>query len=535
MGWLISTVVGFAVIIIIIMFLNRFYVKPNSQTALIRTGFGGHKIVTNSGLIVMPFLHQLEKVNLKSHSLNISLIESKSVISKDFLRADLEISFYLRVGGSAEEILTAAQIYGNRLNRADELSDILFSKFANAVYCAASKFDFMTMLDKRDVLVSEVFSRLEAGFIKNGLVLEAISISHFDQTELNKLDPNNALTAIGLNKLSKIVSLNRQERIEVETKSEISIQQTQLDLTQQNLLIEQEKCYAKILHDEVLQKEEVRSKEKMEQLSLESKRKLQEIKISEDHKIEMIKIFNSQDARKQELEAILSVETEKSDNKIKLLKLKETEIDAQITLTNLETSQLLGEEESQTKKDLAREHREKQIALLRAEQASAVSAEQVASQANEMIKTAQAEAELENLAAHNLKMRLLAEAEGNAAIIASENTQSAALIAQKIIQNKLQVMPEIARQMMKPVEKIESIRINQISGIGNNTGTNGDENNQSTFDQALNSILGMSVSLPFMKKMGEQVGLDMDTSIATRMSDSASRSKNTPQKTRANT
>ena len=87
--------------------------------------------------------------------------------------------------------------------------------------------------------------------------------------------------------------------------------------------------------------------------------------------------------------------------------------------------------------------------------------------------------------------------------------------------HKLDRLPEIAAQMMKPVEKIDSIRINQIAGLGSNGGGGGGDG--SPFSQALESILGMSVQLPMMKKIGEEIGLDFDAPLAGRTADAAGR------------
>ena len=84
-------------------------------------------------------------------------------------------------------------------------------------------------------------------------------------------------------------------------------------------------------------------------------------------------------------------------------------------------------------------------------------------------------------------------------------------------------MPEIMTQMMKPVEKIDSIRINQVGGLGNNSselsGADG------AFGAAMDQILGMAVRLPAMKQMGEEIGLDFDANLAGRVADYTNRAK----------
>ena len=117
-----------------------------------------------------------------------------------------------------------------------------------------------------------------------------------------------------------------------------------------------------------------------------------------------------------------------------------------------------------------------------------------------------------------------AEAAGRAALNSAENTLSDAVIRLRLEERKLDKMPEIMTQMMKPVEKIDSIRINQISGPGN-VGSSGADGVDSAFGAAMDQILGMAVRLPAMKQMGEEIGMDFDVPTAGRTADYANRIK----------
>jgi flotillin len=121
--------------------------------------------------------------------------------------------------------------------------------------------------------------------------------------------------------------------------------------------------------------------------------------------------------------------------------------------------------------------------------------------------------------------RMEAEAKGRAAQISAENGLSDAVIAMRLEERKLDRLPEIMTQMMKPVEKIDSIRINQISGMGSGAGDGQTGGVDSAFGAAMDQILGMAVRLPAMKQMGEEIGLDFDPNIAGRTADYANRIK----------
>jgi flotillin len=81
--------------------------------------------------------------------------------------------------------------------------------------------------------------------------------------------------------------------------------------------------------------------------------------------------------------------------------------------------------------------------------------------------------------------------------------------------------------MVKPAEKIDSIRINQLTGMGPNQG-NG-QGNQAPVNQALDAILGMAVQLPALKKLGDEIGMTFDKGVAS-LSDSAADSVSKPPK-----
>ena len=95
----------------------------------------------------------------------------------------------------------------------------------------------------------------------------------------------------------------------------------------------------------------------------------------------------------------------------------------------------------------------------------------------------------------------------------------------RLEERKHDKMPEIMTQMMKPVEKIDSIRINQISGPGGGSGSSGGDGVDSAFGAAMDQILGMAVRLPAMKQMGEEIGLNFDVPTAGRTADYANRIK----------
>jgi uncharacterized membrane protein YqiK len=83
-------------------------------------------------------------------------------------------------------------------------------------------------------------------------------------------------------------------------------------------------------------------------------------------------------------------------------------------------------------------------------------------------------------------------------------------------------LPEIMSHMMRPIEKIDSIRINHVSGFGATNGAGNTAGGVSAGDggggkppvtQVMDSILGMALQLPALKSIGDQIGVDLSGSI----------------------
>ena len=100
--------------------------------------------------------------------------------------------------------------------------------------------------------------------------------------------------------------------------------------------------------------------------------------------------------------------------------------------------------------------------------------------------------------------------------LAAENSRSDSLMRLELERYRLEKMPEIVEQMMKPVEKIESIRIHQVSGLGGSqgpAGTAAEDGNRSPANQVLDSILGVALQLPALKSIGESIGYDFSAMV----------------------
>ena len=224
------------------------------------------------------------------------------------------------------------------------------------------------------------------------------------------------------------------------------------------------------------------------------------------------------------MHALLALEEARIANEIKLAQSRAKEAKAKAEAEEARAQVILAAESVQAQKERAVTQREKEIAKFTQERDIELEGARVKSDVSILLARAQADASARTATASAEKAAMEAEAAGRTALNNAENTLSDAVIRMRLEERKLDKMPEIMTQMMKPVEKIDSIRINQIGGMGGGASSGG-EGVDSAFGAAMDQILGMAVRLPAMKQMGEEIGLDFDAQTAGRTADYANRIK----------
>jgi len=154
--------------------------------------------------------------------------------------------------------------------------------------------------------------------------------------------------------------------------------------------------------------------------------------------------------------------------------------------------------------------------MIRAHEQAEVDETRVSSETGTLLAMAKAEAEATTTRAAAKRTELLARAEGEAALIASENSQSDDLIEMKLHMRKLEILPDVVESMVKPAEKIDSIRINHVSGFGNSGGGSGSDtsgSDKAVVNQVVDGVLSMALQLPAVKKLGEEIGINIGDGI----------------------
>jgi len=510
MIWFIVAILLLVLLILAIVFLNKFYRKATREVALIRTGAGGQLVVLDGGCISMPFLHKISEVNMKTTRLEIERQGPKSMITRDRLRVDATAEFYVRVQPTAEGVATAAQALAGKSFRAAELAETLEGKLVDALLAVAARYTMDELQDKRGEFSREVSEMLKDNLASNGLVLESVSMTRIDQTPFHALDENNAFNALGMRRLAEIIAVNKKERAAIEADAEVSVRQSHLDATKRKLVIEQEEEQATIDQQRHIETTRALSQAEVAEQQAAAELRREQARITREREVRTNEIERDRTLRALDVEATMATEKAVSDKAIALAAKKAEEARAIAKAEAARAEEAAAREAVETAREKAMAEREKQLALIRASEQADVDNVRVKSETGTILAMAQAEAKAMTDRAKAAKDRLIAEAEGTAAMVKSENAQSPELIRMKLDMARIQALPDMVGRMLKPAEKIESIRINNITGFGPTASNGGGEGGGgSSVNQVVDGVLSMALQLPAVKKLGEEVGINI--------------------------
>ena len=139
-GWIMMTI-GF------LLMLKKFFHTAKLNEALVRTGFGETR-VSFTGVLAIPTMHQLERLNLKTRKISYDFKELKCL---DGSLIQVQASFYLEVEKTAKSVLNIVRTLGVDQSVDDEgLKDLFKEKFTEAMSLACSQYSIDDLNSKRE-------------------------------------------------------------------------------------------------------------------------------------------------------------------------------------------------------------------------------------------------------------------------------------------------------------------------------------------------------------------------------------------------
>ncbi len=518
------------VLAVLIAVLNAYFQKAGHGFALIRTGFGKQRVVLDGGCLSLPFLHSTERISTSGIVLSIGCDGERMLMTGDHIPVDLVMEFVLRVRPDIEGVQRAAHMIGAMNLNSDDLLALFQGRFIDAMQAEISQHALTDLHHNRANLATAIHQRLDNSVEAVGLLLGSVALIRFDQGLLSVLDDNNALHVQGMRQVAEIVSENRKRRATIEANAEIAIRATTLAQTLDRVEFERQQQEAEIRLSETVSKLKAESEARSVAITEQEERRSAEARLQREQGVREAEIGRDLALRQCEIASLQEAEAAKIDSHMALSKKRAAEIKTDAALEISRGEVIRAENKVLAEKERLSAQRKLEQATLRAQEQHDVEAIACRSAAANLIEKADAEAKAAALQARATTVRMNANADGRSAVIAAENRMDEKVIRMKLEQQKIGVLPEVAEKMSKPLEKIESIRINHLGGAGLFGAGQGGDYPPSPITEAMQSILAMSVQLPALKKLGEEIGVDVDSGLATRASDAISRVRSSASK-----
>ncbi len=211
-------VIGFGVLALV----ARFYRQVEQGRALIVNASRTEPVVTFTGGFVWPVINKAETMDLSVKTIEIDRRGKEGLICNDNIRADINVTFFVRVNKTREDVLKVAQSLGcARASDHATLQELFTAKFAEALKTVGKHFNFEQLYTKRDAFKDKIIEVI--GQDLNGFILDDAAIDYLEQTPLEALDKDNIMDADGIRKITEITvqhnvqtnELRQKERMEM--------------------------------------------------------------------------------------------------------------------------------------------------------------------------------------------------------------------------------------------------------------------------------------------------------------------------------
>lgn len=451
-----SVAIGFIILVGIGVAVARFYRQVAQGQVLIVNTMKNEPKVAFTGSVVLPIINRAEVMDISLKTIEIDRRGKQGLICSDNIRADIKVSFFVRVNKTVEDVLKVAQSVGcARASDLHTLQELFEAKFSEGLKTVGKRLNFEDLYQERDLFKDQIVQVI--GKDLNGYMLEDAAIDYLEQTPIEMLDKENILDSQGIRKITELTTQQsvltneyRQTERKQITKQNVEADEAVFALERQRAeaAAKQKREIETIQAREWAEAERVKQEEHLkaelarikaeEEQQVNEQNKQRQVQVAEKNRERVVGIETEKVARDRALEAISrerSVELERI-GKEKALEVERKAI-ADVISTRIAVEKKVAAEEENIKqlRLVAEAQRNKEAAIIdaqaKAEQGviervrAAEAAEQVATH-EAKVKLIGVDAELE-AADKDTRARMRA-AEGTQAEVAAEGLAQARVL-----------------------------------------------------------------------------------------------------------
>lgn len=370
-----STVILGAVIAVFVVLLvlgvpllyAKLYRKVDQGRSLIVNKMSRVEVFFTGGLVI-PVVHRSEVMDISVKTIEIARTGKEGLICKDNIRADIKVTFFVRVNKTAEDVLKVAQAIGTaRASHQETLEELFNAKFSEALKTVGKYLDFEELYTRRHDFKEKILENI--GEDLNGYVLDDAAIDFLEQTPMSHLDPKNVLDARGILKITEITAAQAVKTNEIQREEQKAIRKKdveakeailELDRQQADAEAKQGREIASVQAREQAETMKVQAEERKkaelarisleEEVAINEENKNRQIEVAQKNRERVVAVEQERVLKDQSLEAI-SREREvelKRISKEKALEVEKKEI-ADVIRSRIVVDKTVAEEEERIK------------------------------------------------------------------------------------------------------------------------------------------------------------------------------------------
>jgi uncharacterized membrane protein YqiK len=389
--------------------------------------------------------------------------------------------------------------------------------------------------EKRGAYVKRVRESVAGDLTKNGLELESASLTQLDQTGMEFFNPSNAFDAEGLTRLTEQIEHRKKQRNDVEQDTLVAIRNKNLEAEKLSLEIDRESEYARLTQQREVEVARARQRAELATERAEREQDAETVQISARQAIESARIRSEQSLEEERIgkeKALQSAEIlrrqamdlAEQQRAIAVARESKHQSEAQAAADVARATAVAAEERVFTTREVEVAERRKAIELITAAQGaerdalritSAADAEKRASvdrgEATRIL--AEAEAGADKIRSLAIRVRSEVEADGLRMMNEAHNILSPEARASALRLRIVDKAEGIIRESVKPMERIEGIKILQVDGLmGGNGGGGGlgqlGAQGTNFSDGLVNSALRFRAQAPMVDQLLREIGIE---------------------------
>ncbi len=529
-GWIVLGLIVLVVVVVLLFWLlSWLYRRSSKETSFVRTGFGGQKVVINGGALVLPIIHEVIQVNMNTLRLEVRRGRDSALITRDRMRVDVVAEFYVRVKPSPGAVADAAQTLGSRTMQPDQLRELLEGKFVDALRSVAAEVTMEQMHEKRGDYVKRVKAAVAEDLLKNGLELEAVSLTGLDQTNMEFFNPSNAFDAEGLTQLTEQIERRKKIRNDIEQDTMIQIRNKNLEAEKLALDIDRDSEYARLQQERELEvrravqraelaKERALREQESEQARIESQLQVETTKIQQERALDEERIARERQIQQLEIERRKTLELAEQERAIAIAEKSREQSEAQAEADLARAQAVAAEEKVFSAREIEVAERRKHIELIgaaqevereamRLQQLATAEKHAAADRAAARRTAAEGEAEADKIRALAAKIRYEIEAAGTRQMNEAQNVLTPDSRVSAVRMKLLDKLEAIIRESVKPMEKIEGIKILQVDGLGGGGARGEGDGKTGIAESVVNQALRYRAQAPLIDALLKEIGI----------------------------